>query len=262
MTGPSIRSADAVPGWASTLAEALDRATRAVVDGAGSVSVLYSGGLDSSLVAHLAKQVGPVELVVIGTDGSKDPAAAEQGARLLDLPIRKIVVGEEDLAAAEQRFATDLEALGEPHRSVALAFGIALSQRLRPRVLVGQGADELFYGYSHFRGLSHDAAIRRARSDWDSLEGTEWPRARRMAGRLGLDLRSPFLDPEVVRIAWTLDPPQGDEPPKAALRTVAELLGVPDPLVRAAKRALQYGSGVHRMAVRRSRAEPARQISS
>jgi asparagine synthetase B (glutamine-hydrolysing) len=119
-----------------------------------------------------------------------------------------------------------------------------------PVVAVGQGADELFYGYAHSQGLSPASARDRAQRDWSILEGQEWPRAQRMARGYGLELRSPFVDPDVVRIARCLDPPGPGDLPKIALRRAAEELGLPGPLVRAPKRAMQYGSGIHRLAAR------------
>jgi asparagine synthetase B (glutamine-hydrolysing) len=133
---------------------------------------------------------------------------------------------------------------------VNLALAIGLAHANGPRVVVGQGADELFYGYAHFRGLPSVAARERARIDWEMLVAHEWPRAERMARSIGLELRSPFLDSRVVELARESDPPAADEPPKIALRRTAALLGLPALLVDAPKRALQYGSGVHRLARR------------
>ena len=58
----------------------------------------------------------------------------------------------------------------------------------------GQGADELFFGYAHFRRLTLEEAQARQRLDLARLLDFEWPRAQRIAESLGHDLRSPFLD--------------------------------------------------------------------
>jgi asparagine synthase (glutamine-hydrolysing) len=229
------------------LAEALRSAAARCVDGANQATVLYSGGLDSSLVAHLLNEIVPVQLLVIGTEGSQDRAAARAGAAMLSLPLEEVAVTRTDLDEALRRFPEELDGLREPLRSVDVALAIAFRHVAGPRVALGQGADELFYGYAHFRGLSPAAARQRAEVDWSLLEGQEWPRSLRISRVFGLDLVSPFLDAELVRYAWSLDPPGPGDSPKEALRAAARELGVPEPLASAPKRALQYGSGVHRL---------------
>lgn len=232
----------------SALATALASAARRCAAGADRIDVLYSGGVDSSLVAHLLKALLPVRLLVIGTETSRDLASARRGARLLGLPLREETVRRDDLVGALRRFPDELEPLREPLRSVDLALAIAFARVEGPRVALGQGADELFYGYAHFRGLSAPEARRRSIEDWTRLEGQEWPRALRLAGAFGLEPVSPYLDPAVVREASALPPPAETDPPKVFLRRAALELGLPRELAEAPKRALQFGSGVQRLA--------------
>jgi asparagine synthase (glutamine-hydrolysing) len=239
-----------LPPTTADLGSALRNAAAAGAVGASRATVLYSGGLDSSLIAHLLKPLVTVDLVVIGTDGSRDVEAARIGARLLGLPLQEVCVGRSDVERALRRFPEEFARLQEPLRSVDIALAIAFEHASGPRVGIGQGADELFFGYAHFRGLAPDEARQRAERDWTLLEDQEWPRALRMAGAFGLELVAPFLHPEVVRWARRLGPPGPGAAPKAFLRNAARDLGLPGPLVDAPKRALQYGSGVHRLVSR------------
>lgn len=240
LAGPSV----------SPLATALRSAARRCVGSTQDVTVLYSGGLDSSLAAFLLAPVVPVRLLVLAAEGGKDLDAARAGAKLLGLPLREERVTETDLVQARGRFPEEFAGLGEPLLSVDLALAVGFSRVVGRTVVVGQGADELFYGYAHFRGLEPARARARAQEDWTLLEAQEWPRALRMTGAFDLDLRSPFVAPEIVEIARTLEPPEAEEPPKAALRRAARELGLPEPLAAAPKRALQYGSGIHRLVAR------------
>jgi asparagine synthase (glutamine-hydrolysing) len=238
----------------SPLAVALRVAAARCAEGCERMVVLYSGGLDSSIVAYLLRPIVPVALTVLGTEGSRDLASARFGAYLLNLPLTEIPVGASDVEDALRRFPDEFAGLSEPLRSVDLALAAAFAQARGPRLAVGQGADELFFGYAHFRGLSPEDAQRRAGHDWAILESQEWPRARRMATAFGLELVSPFLDPGVVEVARGLAPPASSEPAKAELRRVALEIGLPAPLANAPKRALQYGSGVHRLVRQMDRA--------
>jgi asparagine synthase (glutamine-hydrolysing) len=210
-------------------------------------SVLYSGGLDSSLVARSARDRCALRLVAIGTVGSFDLRQAESGARALELQVDRRIIGEREIRAVLQDWKEELTGLPEPSFSVTVAMILALQASPRGRILCGQGADELFLGYAHFRGLGPDEAVARRRSDLSRLLESDWPRAVRIARRLGQDLWSPFVDPDLVDLVLGEDIadylPVGAQH-KSVLRGLAEACSVPSALAARPKRALQYGSGV------------------
>ncbi len=208
--------------------------------------VLFSGGLDSSLVAHCLSHLGarPV-LRTIGLAGAPDLAAGEEGGRLLGLPWSGTVIDPEELAGRPSR---DLP--GAPSDAPPLRVALELAIRASDAAVTycGQGADELFGGYAHFRDLSATAAEERRRLDLHRLEHTDWPWTFERALALGRVLRAPFLDWEVRRAALRLPPSEWHRAgePKGWLRDVAERHGLPAALTRRPKRALQYGSGIAR----------------
>ncbi len=242
--------------WDGTprIAAALIRAVYAAVEGADRVTVLYSGGVDSSIVAHLARRSAPVTLLCVGTEGAADLAAARAGARALDLPLTESVVSADGIWAAARAFPDELDGLFEPARSVALATAVILRPAPDRRVLWGQGADELFFGYARYRALAPELVRRAAEADLLRLTSADGPRAVRIAGRLGHELRSPFLDPEVLAAVGADPPPlPRGTVSKPGLRRLAIALGVPAAIATRPKRALQYGSGVHRVVRARAR---------
>ncbi|MCI4350503.1 MAG: asparagine synthase-related protein [Thermoplasmata archaeon] len=242
---------DAAPARLSSL---IQRAVHRLVDATPNLSLLYSGGLDSSTVATAAAASAPL-LVAIGTRESRDLESARSGAHLLGLRLLTRVVEEADVRSAMVRWATEIAGVREPQRSVLIATGLALEAAPGPRVLCGQGADELFHGYAHFENLAPNDAGIRAAADFEQLRVVDWPRARRLAQRLGRELVSPFFDTELVEWVQTL-PAQVHRAPdgrKPLLRAAAALLGVPRELIARPKRALQYGSGVYRMVRRADR---------
>ena len=241
---------DAVGGTPTQdLVDALRTAAARASAGVGHASVLYSGGLDSSLLAFLLKPHLNVTLVTVGTEGSTDVRQAASGARLLDLPWSSIRLEEVEIDKEAGAAHAEWPHLKEPQFSVAVALRLAVRSCETLDVFAGQGADELFFGYAHFRGLNPEEAIQRAQLDWQRLVTADWPMVRDAAQSLGHRLRSIYLDPGIVAAARRFPPPMGElgEPPKVWLRRAAKVAGLPSELVDRPKKAMQYGSGVERV---------------
>lgn len=255
---PDARASVAVAD-AAVLLPALEAAVRRAVGGAERVSVLFSGGPDSSLVAHLASRSTATRLLVVGTPRAADRSVAREAAAQLGLPIREVEIGPEDVRRGATAFGSELVGLTEPAYSVALATAIALTHAGEPKVLWGQGADELFYGYARYRTLPPEEAARTRRSDLARLIEEDNPRAERIAARVGRELRSPYLDPEFRGCVERLGvPPPGEGPSKPVLRSLARAAGLPASICDRPKRAFQYGSGVRREVEREGRSGPSR----
>jgi asparagine synthase (glutamine-hydrolysing) len=232
-----------------------NRALDRVSDGAAPMTLLYSGGVDSTLVALALRGRGPFEALVVGTGHGGDTGRARAAGELVGLRVREVRVGDPDVARVLAQERPLLDGLREPARSVQVAMALAVEASGTPRVLTGQGADELFGGYAHFRGLRTEALEARRAEDLDRLIGTDWPLSRGIAARRGHDLRSPFLDEEFVRYAKTLPlaPVGSDGLTKPLLRQWAVHRGVPRVIALEPKHAMQYGSGVAAMVRRVAR---------
>jgi asparagine synthase (glutamine-hydrolysing) len=234
---------------ASELAQLLRQAVGRLVSPGVPTSLLYSGGLDSSAVARAFPTGTVPQLVVVGARGSPDLEAARTGATLLGLPLHVHTVERADVAGALDRWAGELEVVREPARSVLIACAIAIAAAPTRLVLCGQGADELFYGYAHFEGLSPEAAQARSAADLRRLHEVDWPWIQRWAHELGHEVASPYLDLDLLAWARSLAPELHRHVVvrKPLLRQAALELGVPTDLAQRPKRALQYGSGVRRL---------------
>jgi len=230
-----------VPLWS----EALHR----VVGERSRLSVLYSGGLDSSMVAWGVRDLAEVELVTIGVPDSSDLVAAKEGAHALKLPwvhraidrhdVERILLADRPVFVGRTRIS----------RAVLVSTALALETATTDRVVCGQGADELFLGYAHFEGLSSAQATKRREEDLGQLLAEDWPRSVLLAERHGKSLASPFLDSafrECVESLPVDDLRSGSER-KPALRDLARRLGLPAGLAGRPKKAFQYGSGVDKL---------------
>ncbi|MGC2289048.1 MAG: asparagine synthase-related protein [Thermoplasmata archaeon] len=240
-----IPSPSLVSGMATQWRDALKRS----IGASRQVSVLFSGGLDSSLVATGARDLAEVELVTIGASGSLDLIAAEQGARILGLPWKGRTVDREDV---ERVLSSEVDILARASpvpRAVLVGIALALETATHTRVLCGQGADELFLGYAHFEGLTTVETKGRRQEDVDRLLLEDWPHSVTLGGRRRKDLSSPFLEPEFMEhvLSLSIDQLRSGGGRKPLLRAVAALLGVPPELAERPKKAFQYGSGVARL---------------
>ncbi|MFZ0891239.1 MAG: asparagine synthase C-terminal domain-containing protein [Thermoplasmata archaeon] len=245
-----------------TLASQLDQvllesAVRALA-GTPEIGVLFSGGLDSSFLAAFLSRKWQVTLESIGVAGSPDALAAREGAELLGLPWLSHEIGGDDLRRIRLRFHHEFDGLREPRRGVAVAFALALELASKPILVCGQGADELFFGYAHYRGLSIPSRLRRRAEDLERLEHDDWPLAQRLAGACGRRVVAPFLDPQFVRLILQL--PEGVAAEgletKPLLRAWARERGLSATLAGRPKRALQYGSGISKLLEQEDRRQP------
>jgi asparagine synthase (glutamine-hydrolysing) len=240
------------------LDRAWERAVRASVDPAGPAVVLFSGGVDSGLLAWELRARPATELFTVGVPGARDLEAARSAAERIGLPWRGRELDPPTLRAVADELASGLEGVARPRRGIFVALACAIALAPAGTLVCGQGADELFLGYAHFRGLSAGEAAVRAEDDLARLRNDDLPRCAAYARRHGRTLVAPFLDPDVVRAAAGI--PIADRLPadvaKPALRRLARRRGVPEAIVEAPKRAIQYGSGVDRWLRRTARGAP------
>lgn len=241
--------------WFAGLDAAIEHALRPWTAGHGSLGLLYSGGVDSSVLAHELSRRDGLRLCTVGVRGSPDLVAAESGARRLGLPWRGVAVGEEEVRSTLAELAEELAPLHGVGRTVLVSLAVAVRSAGVSPLLCGQGADELFLGYAHYRGLTVVEAQERSDADLTRLRDEEWPRSRAIARRLGVDLAAPFLDPAFVTAAQRVPIPERLPRPvaKALFRAWATHRGLPVDLAARPKRALQYGSGIHRLLERMER---------
>ena len=220
----------------------LETAIRTAVDlRATEGAVAVSGGVDSTLIACLAG----LPCVTVGMAGSRDLEKGEAAAQALGLPSDGVIVTEEDL---EKALPLVIATIPDPSPlDTAIATGLFFvarwaGERGHRRVLLGQGADELFGGYARYRTAA-DVPAMLAR-DFASLR-RQALRDQAIARLHGTSFSLPYLDHRVVRAARTIPPGRllTPETGKVPLREVAARLLLPG-IAAAPKKAMQYGSGI------------------
>ena len=218
----------------------------------GDLAVAFSGGVDSGLVAAAVPEA---PCYVAGFEGSHDVAAARDAASAMDRDLRVVEITHEDLRRAVRAVAA---ATGRRNpMDVAIAVPLFLTAEAAAadgfdRLAVGQGADELFGGYSKVVDPAEDPRV-----DADTVRGARTETVRTLPDQLerdvlalraaGIEPATPLLDDRVVAAALALPDDllvDGDER-KVALRRVAAGR-MPESVHAADKKAVQYGTYVSR----------------
>ncbi|HIH86465.1 MAG TPA: asparagine synthase [Methanosarcinales archaeon] len=221
-------------------------------------AVLFSGGVDSSLIAALAARYVPdITLITIGFPGSNDVKWAPDAAQLLGVE-NSLILKMIDLDDVESTIPCVMEAL-ETADPMTISLGVPLyiactkaKSRNTDLLLAGQGADELFGGYHRYKEIAKEgaSALHEAiAADVARLPRRDILRDNTVAEAAGIKLVAPFLDPAVVELALSIPAELkvrefgGELVGKYILRKAAENV-VPAGIAWREKKAFQYGSGV------------------
>lgn len=234
---------------ASELASLLRDSVRKACGASKTVGILFSGGIDSSVVALLASEFADVRLYCAGAGGSEDVRFAAKAAALLNLRLRTAIFSHDDVRKAVGELAGKIGAGNRMQLGIALPFLFSTQLALEDGlefVLTGNGADELFGGYSRYLKVPLERLNETLKRDVLALGDGDVERDRAASA---VEVRYPYLDPEVV--GFSLSIPAGLKinggKRKAVLREVGRLIGLPPEIASREKKACQYGSGADKL---------------
>ncbi len=217
----------------------------------GTVGVLFSGGVDSSVVAKLASEKSRVLLYCAGAaEGSEDAEFAAKAAALLNLRIRTAIFSPDDVRGAMGGLAGKIGTADRMQLGIALpvyfATRLAMEDGLIKFALCGGGADELFGGYSRYLKVPTAKLNDVLRSDIAAMREKD---LKRDSAASFIEIRYPYLDPEVVDFSLSIRAGMkiaGGER-KIVLREAGRQLGLPPEITGRKKKACQYGSGADKL---------------
>ncbi len=209
----------------SVLRNALEHAVERQLMSDVPYGVLLSGGLDSSIIAAIAKKYAPRRIetgsiseawwpqlhsFAVGLVGSPDLAAARKMADFLQTihheihftiqegldAIRDVIYHLETYDVTTVRASTPMYLMARVIKSMGIKM-----------VLSGEGADELFGGYLYFHKAPnarafHEETVRKL----GKLHLYDCLRANKSLAAWGVEGRVPFLDKEFMDVAMRLNP--------------------------------------------------------
>ena len=218
------------------------------------VAVAFSGGLDSTTIATIAKNKSQVSLITVGVENSEDLIAAKKVAKDLKLNLYEVLVNEEILFEDYKKMwklmpgtLVDIELMCAIYEVCKKAKEIGCSS-----VLFGSGAEELFIGYhKYYCALEEKKDLDQIlKKEIETLPKRDILRTQNVAKICGVRAIFPLLHKPFVDIIFEI--PAKDrigpiEMKKPLLREIAKKLGVSDIAISRQKKAMQYGSNIHKI---------------
>ena len=223
------------------------------------VAVSFSGGLDSSIIAFLAKRAGiDVELIHVSMANQAETEHAKEAAAELKLPIHVYTYNEADVLSTLPHVLRLIEESDPVKASIGLPFYWVAENaaKLKCKILfAGQGGDELFGGYKRYVDEyiheGRDSVLCTMFQDIVKLHENNLERDFKICNSKGIELRLPFATNEMVNFSLSLPlelklEPKDDTPRKLVLRQAGRNLGLPGSMVNRPKKAMQYATGISR----------------
>jgi asparagine synthase (glutamine-hydrolysing) len=236
----------------------LERSTKERVSGLKEVAVAFSGGLDSSIIAFLAKTLeANVHLIHVSLENQSEIDNAKKAAEELKLPIHTYLHNEERVEEVLQNVLWLIEEPDPVKTSIGIPVYWAAEKAAEMKfrvMLAGQGADELFGGYKRYSDDYSRYGSEKVResllTDIFRMYETNFERDCKICNFHNVELRLPFATYQIAKLATALPIELKIEPEntlrKLVLRQVAKNLGLPQLIVEKPKKAIQYTTGINR----------------
>ena len=266
ITQPSLKPTD-MKTAEKQLQTLLSESTNERLSDTRKTAVAFSGGLDSSLVAMLARICGiEVQLITVGLEDQHELHHARAAAKALELPLLIKTYSQDDIEQILPKFLWLIEEPDVTKVGVAIPiyWTAEIASKLGFRILLaGQGADELFGGYHRYLRdyVAGDEVVRDSMyHDVTTSHEKNFQRDNQACSFHKVELRLPFADQNVVNFSLGLPTrlkiasPE-DHLRKRLLRLTAENLGMPPFIVNRRKKAVQYATGVSKALRRLARQE-------
>jgi len=221
------------------------------------IGVAFSGGVDSTLLAKLVKDMGyDVHLLTIGFQDSHDINFAKEVNQLLNFPHSISEIDPEKFKEVSQKINQTIKSdnLSWNENSIAFYYVAELAQKNGLKTVVtANGIDELFCGYNSIREAIEKGEDEVVKMINDKLKNEKemMVAINAVTAEFGVTMIQPFLLPNFIEYAKKIPVSekihgQDDMQRKHPIRELAMDYGIPEVAAQKQKKALQYGSQIHK----------------
>lgn len=220
-------------------------------------AVAFSGGVDSTLIAKVCSDLKyDVTLLTIGFAGSHDILFSKEVNEFLKLPhhILEINPNEFDKISKEIHSAINTDNLSWNENCIAFYHVSKLAHSLGLNTAVtANGIDELFCGYNGYRDAfkEGEAKIMELMNSKLENELNMMKAVNLVSSEFAVKIVQPLLSHDFINYAKSVPISEKIHSPddlqrKHIIRKLASKIGVPEISANKRKKALQYGSLIHK----------------
>lgn len=221
------------------------------------IGIAYSGGVDSTLISKICKDMDyDIALLTIGFSGSHDILFAKEVNEQLNYPHHVLEIDPETFSSISSDIHEKIETdnLSWNENCIAFYYVSKLAKSLGiSTVITANGIDELFCGYNAYReafsgGESKINEVMEAKLD---NELKMMKAVNMIASEFDVKILQPLLYPDFIDYAKTVPISEKiadseDLYRKHMIRKLASQVGIPEISCNKRKKALQYGSKIHK----------------
>jgi asparagine synthase (glutamine-hydrolysing) len=225
------------------------------------IGVAFSGGVDSTLLAKLCKDLGyETTLLTIGFEGSHDISFSKKVNDIMKFPHKILEIDKntffEISLKIKDKIKTDNQSWNENCIAFYYVAKLALNLKINT-VVTANGIDELFCGYNAYRD-----AFKEGEKKIQELMNFKLDNEKKMmnavnevSSQFNVQILQPFFSEHFINFSIKIPLNEkiknaDDLQRKHIIRKIASEIGVPEISATKRKKALQYGSLIHKTLIK------------
>ena len=224
--------------------------------------IAFSGGVDSSLLAKICSDLEyDITLLTVGFSDSHDIVFSKKISKLLDLPHKTLEITFDtfDDISNKIRRKINTDNLSWNENCIAFYYVSKLAKSLDlDTIVTANGIDELFCGYNGYRDAikeGNDQVIELMNKKIEN-ELKMMKAVNTVSSEFNVKIIQPFLNQDFINYAKKIPvsekiKDQDDLIRKHIIRKLALEIGIPEESANKRKKALQYGSQIHKTLTKR-----------